>query len=301
VERNIWTFYETDKEVSRMSKIVHYITLASPRITLLVMLTAFAGMWVASGGIFQESIFIWCLLGIGLASSGASAYNNWYDRNIDRQMSRTDKRALPSEKISSRGALIFATCLILISILIMILFVNTLSALLTAFAVFTYSCLYTALLKGRTPLATEIGGISGALPPVIGWSAVRGEIGFEAVLLFAIMFFWQPPHFWHLAIRHNMDYTRAGIPTLPSVAGEEFTKLKSLQYIIALLSVSMLPYFIGMFGNIYMFTVSALGIIYFVIAFPGLKFKTTRRVFHYSIVYMSALMAAIIIDVKYHH
>jgi len=286
---------------NRVSGIIDYITLTSPRITMLVMLTGFAGMWVASVGIFQKSTFFWCLLGIGLASSGASVYNNWYDRNIDRQMSRTDKRALPSGKINARGAFIFATCLTSAGVFIMLLFVNTLSALLTTLAVITYSWLYTVLLKRRTPLATEIGGISGALPPVIGWSAVRGEIGFEAVMLFAIMFFWQPPHFWHLAIRHKRDYTRAGIPTLPSVAGEELTKLKVLQYITALLPMSMLPYVTGMLGNIYMFAVSALGLIYFVIAFLDLKFRTMRRVFYYSIIYMSILLTAMIIDVKCHH
>lgn len=282
-------------------KLADYITLTSPCITLLVMLTGFAGMWVASGGVLQKSTFFWCLLGIGLSSSGASAYNNWYDRNIDRHMKRTDKRPLPSGRVSADSAFIFAACLTSAAVLIMILYVNTLSAVLTALAVLTYSWLYTVLLKRRTPLATEIGGISGALPPLIGWTAVRGDIGFEAVLLSAILFFWQPPHFWHLAIKHNKDYVGAGIPTLPSVAGEEITRLRILQYVIALLPVSMLPYITGMFGNIYMAAVSLLGLIYFVIAFLDLKFKTTRRVFYYSIVYMCVLLAAIIIDVKWYH
>lgn len=284
----------------RLSKLADYITLTSPRITLLVMLTGFAGMWVASGGVIQKSTFFWCLLGIGLSSSGASVYNNWYDRNIDRHMKRTDKRPLPSGRISADGAFIFATCLTVAAVSLVALFVNTLSAFLTALAVLAYSWLYTTL-KRRTPMATEIGGISGALPPLIGWSAVRGEIGFEAVLLAAILFFWQPPHFWHLAIKHNKDYTAAGIPTLPSVAGEEVTKMKILQYVIALLPVSMLPYLAGIFGNIYMVAVSVLGIIYFVIALLDLWFKNMRRVFYYSIVYMSVLLIAIIIDVKWYH
>lgn len=287
--------------LQRLSKLADYISLTSPRITLLVMLTGFAGMWVASGGAFQKSTFFWCLLGIGLSSAGASVFNNWYDRNIDRHMKRTDKRPLPSGRISAKSAFIFATCLTFAALLIMILYVNTLSAALTALAVFTYSWLYTILLKRRTPLATEIGGISGALPPLIGWTAVRGEIGFEAVLLAAILFFWQPPHFWHFAIKHNRDYALARIPTLPLVAGEEITRLKILQYICALLSVSTLPYITGMFGNIYMAAVSVLGLIYFVIALLDLKFKAMRRVFYYSIVYMSVLLVAIIIDVKWYH
>jgi len=284
----------------RRSKLADYISLTSPRITLLVMLTGFAGMWVASKGVFQTSVFLWCLLGIGLSSSGASVYNNWYDRNIDGHMRRTNKRPLPSGRISAKGDFVFATCLTITAVLVMALFVNILSAVLTALAVLAYSWLYTTL-KRRTPLATEIGGISGALPPLIGWSAVRGGIGFEAVLLAAILFFWQPPHFWHLAIRHNKDYTAAGIPTLPSAAGEEITKLKVLQYVAALLPVSMLPYITGVFGNIYMATVSMLGLIYFVIAVLDLRVKAVRRVFHYSIVYMSVLLIAVIVDVKWYH
>jgi len=285
----------------RLSKIADYLTLLSPRITLLVMLSGFAGLWVASGGVFRPATFFWCLLGLGLSSSGASAYNNWYDRNIDKQMKRTERRPLPSGRISANGAFILAACLISSALLIMIFYVNVLTAFLTALAVFTYSWFYTILLKRRTPLATEIGGISGALPPVIGWTAVRGEIGFGAVLLSAILFFWQPPHFWHLAIRHNKDYTVAGIPTLPSVAGKDITRLKILQYIIALLTVSMLPYITGMLGNIYIATVSVLGLVYFVIVLLDFKCETMGRVFNYSIVYMAVLLAAIIIDVKWHH
>lgn len=283
----------------RLSKLADYITLTSPRITLLVMLTGFAGMWVASRGVFRKETFFWCLLGIGLSSSGASAYNNWYDRNIDRHMKRTDKRPLPSGRIRAKSAFVFATCLTIAAVSIMALFVNALSAFLTALAVIAYSWFYTRL-KRLTPLATEIGGISGALPPLIGWSAVRGGIGFEAVLLSAILFFWQPPHFWHLAIRNSRDYTAAGIPTLPSVAGEEITKLKILQYVIALVPISMLPYVTGTLGHIYMTVVSVLGLIYFVIALLDIRFKTMRRVFHYSIVYMSVLLIAIIVDVKWH-
>jgi protoheme IX farnesyltransferase len=276
-----------------------YIKLTSPGITLLVMLTGFVGMWIGSRGMYVPSFLIlWSLLGIGLASAGASVFNNCYDRDIDRLMSRTYRRPIPSGKIKSNSALIFGLCLSAASLIILILFVNTISAILSLLSIFIYSYLYTVVLKRHTPLATEIGGISGAIPPVIGWAAVRGSISFEALLLFSIMFLWQPPHFWSLALRHREDYKTAGIPTMSVAASSEEVNLRSLIYVSALVMVSLLPYFIGMFGRLYLFVSVIAGIIYLSLYFTVIisKRDMNKYLFCYSIIYLSLIFLSMFIN-----
>lgn len=281
-------------------RFIEYIKLTSPGITLLVALTGFTGMWIASRGTAEPLLFLWCLLGIALSSAGSSVFNNYYDRDIDRLMKRTSKRPLPSGKVNPAGAFIFGISLSLASFLVLNFFVNTLSAVLAALAILVYAFLYTVILKRKTPHATEIGGISGALPPVIGWVAVKGSVGIEALLLFAIMFLWQPPHFWSLASRYREDYKNAGIPTMPLIVSEDETNIRSLIYIASLLVVSFLPYLTGMFGKLYLSVSLTLGIIYLLLYLVTLfsKRDLNRSLFFYSIIYLSLIFLCMVIDIQ---
>ena len=195
---------------------------------------------------------------------------------------------------------IFAIFLSLAAFFVLILLVNTLSAFLAVLTIFLYSYLYTFILKRKTPLATEIGGISGALPPVIGWAAVKGDIGFEALVLFAILFLWQPPHFWALASRYRADYEKAGIPTLPVVRTDKETKWRSLIYVMALMIISPLPYYVGIAGKLYLLISSALGIIYLLLYLISLQSKRIPNgyLFYYSIIYLSFIFILMATDVN---
>ncbi len=283
-----------------MSSVLDYFKLTSPRIILLVLLTGFTGMWIGSRGTPQPSCVLWGILGIGLASAGASVFNNYFDRDIDRIMRRTSKRPLPTGRISPQRALLFAVFLSLAASFVLIFLVNILSALLAVLTIFLYSYLYTVILKRKTPLATEIGGISGALPPVIGWAAVKGDIGFEALALFAIIFLWQPPHFWALASRYKADYKKAGIPTLPAVKTDKETKGRSIIYVMALMIISTLPYHVGIAGRLYLLISSALGIIYLLLYLSSLLSKRISNgyLFSYSIIYLSFIFILMAIDLK---
>lgn len=246
------------------------------------------------------SLVFWGLLGLGLGSAGASVFNNCYDRDIDRLMSRTAARPLPNEKVSVAGSLAFGSALSLSAFLILVIFVNILAALLTMLALFTYGYLYTVVLKRRTPLATEIGGISGSLPPLIGWASVRGGIGFEALLLFSIMFLWQPPHFWSLASKYREDYKRAGIPTMPVLRSALEIKFRSLIYVISLVTLTLLPYLTGIFGNLYGFVTLVAGLVYILLYFESVisRKEINKQIFIYSILYLSVILLFMIVDVQ---
>ena len=277
-----------------------YVALTSPGKTLLVMLTGFIGMWLAARGLPEISLAMWGLLGIGLASAGSLVFNNYYDRDIDRVMKRTQGRALPSGRIKPNRALLLGIFLSIASFVILSVFANTLSAILAILTIIFYAYLYTAVLKRRTPGATEIGGIPGALPPVIGWAVVTGQIGFEPWLLFLIMLLWQPPHFWALAIRYRDDYARAGIPTVPVVYSKHHAIVRSIYYVILLIIVSITPYYFGMSGQMYLAIASILGAIYLILYFIQIfsKRDLNRHLFVYSIVYLSALFIAIVVDLS---
>lgn len=217
---------------------------------------------MASRGAPKPDVVLWCFTGLGLAAAGASVLNNYFDEDIDRLMQRTSSRPLPSRRVSRGGAIAFGTMLSTAAFWVLLLLVNLLSALLAAAAMFFYAFLYTAVLKRKTPLAAEIGGIAGALPPVIGWVAAKGEIGLTAWMLFAIMFFWQPPHFWSLASVYREEYRTAGIPAIPAVRGNKETKYRSGLYIAALIIASLLPYYAGAANKFYLFSSLVLGFVY---------------------------------------
>ncbi len=277
-----------------------YIRLTSPGINLLVMFSGFMGMWVAARGTVSPSLALWCLLGIGLASAGASVFNNFYDRDIDRVMSRTSGRPLPAGRIEPRRALLWGIVLSVAAFMVLLVYVNAVSAFIAVFTIIVYSYFYTVLLKRHTPLATEIGGLSGALPPVIGWAAVRGDIGMEALLLFAILFLWQPPHFWSLASRYRNDYQKADIPTMSALRSQNTVYRRSLLYITALTGVSLVPCFAGLLGNLYMATSFVLGLLYLCLYLFALRSQRDMNghLFFYSIFYLSTLFAAMLIDIQ---
>lgn len=287
----------------RLHNLVDYMRLTSPGITLLIILTGLTGMLLASRGTanpLPPSLFLWTLLGIGLSSAGSSVLNNWYDRDIDSLMSRTVARPLPQGRIEKNKALFFGIILIILSAVALIFFVNPMAAFLAAISVFVYSYLYTVILKRRSFFATEIGGISGAMPPLIGWVAVREGLSLEAFILFSIIFLWQPPHFWSLASRYKRDYERAGIPTMPVMASKDEIILRSLLYVTSLFMVSLLPYFIGMAGRIYAGVSSILGVIYLLLYSVSFLVKRdlSRLLFFYSITYLLVIFILLSIDVS---
>jgi protoheme IX farnesyltransferase len=277
-----------------------YLKLTSPGITFLVILTGFIGMWTASRGTVQPDPFLFGLIGLGLATAGSSVFNNYYDRDIDRLMIRTSNRPLPSGRIKPWKALVFGIFLSLTGFLILIFRVNSLTAFLTVLALFFYSYLYTVVLKRKTPLATEIGGMSGALPPLIGWTAIKGGISLEPFSLFAIMLLWQPPHFWSLAQKHRDDYMRARIPTISVRSSERETNIRSLLYITGLIAASLLPYFTGLAGSLYLGITVISGTLYLTLYIYALVSgrDINRYLFFYSIAYLTLIFSFIALDIQ---
>lgn len=288
-----------EKALARSESLEDYISLAKPGIVSLVLITTLAGLYVGHRGLPAPALIFWTLLGTGLAAAGSAALNNFFDREIDGLMRRTQTRPLPTGAIDPSNALAFAVTLVVLSFLTLSAFVNALSAFLALTAVFSYAVLYTLVLKRRTPLATEIGGISGAIPPVIGIAAAQGRIGVEALILFLIMFIWQPPHFWVLAVKHADDYRRAGIPTFPVTHGLFDTKLRTLFFTAALLPVGLLPFSYGIAGPAYLITASVLSLVYLGLT---VHFTLSRRqsgslLFFFSILYLAVLFVSMAIDI----
>ncbi|KJR40945.1 Protohem IX farnesyltransferase [Candidatus Magnetoovum chiemensis] len=283
-----------------MSIIANYIKLTEPRINLLVIITGFIGMWFASKGMPDDkNVMFWALIGLGLATAGASVFNNYYDRDIDKVMKRTQKRPLPLGIINAKSALFFAFMLSAFAFAALSYFVNMPCAYLSLFAIVVYSYLYTVLLKRHTPYATEIGGIAGALPPVIGWASVRGEIGLEALILFIIMLLWQPPHFWALAAKYKEDYEQASIPVMPVVKSENLTLKRSLFYVIALTIFSMLPYFLNMAGIVYLVVTLTLGLTYILLYVKSITQSRdlNKVLFFFSIFYLTFSFITMAVDI----
>ena len=277
-----------------------YIILTKPGIVLLVLITTLTGMYFAQRGFPQPWLVFWTLLGTGLASAGSAVLNQYFDRDVDTLMDRTRDRPIPSGSVSPQSAFIFGSTLLLVSLLILLLKVNLLATFFVLLASFFYVVIYTLALKRKSPLATEIGGVSGSLPPVIGYAAVKGEVGFEALILFLIMFFWQPPHFWVLAIKYAEDYKRAGIPTLPVVKGIEHTKIKMLIYTAGLLPLSLLPSVYGLAGFIYFLSALVLSFVYLLLT---LRFVLSKKpngtlLFFYSVLYIALLFSIMVFDMR---
>jgi protoheme IX farnesyltransferase len=278
-----------------------YLALTKPGVVLLLMVTAVAGMFLATepAGMVPLSILIPATIGLALAMMASAAINQIMDQKIDAIMARTEKRPIVTGKINTRAAVAFAVALAALSMALLYFLVNPLTAWLTLFGFVGYAFIYTLYLKRATPQNIVIGGLAGAIPPLLGWSSVTGEVHPYALLLVLIIFVWTPPHFWALAIHRAEEYAKAEIPMLPVTHGIPFTRESVLYYTVLLFLSSLLPYLTGMSGLIYLVSAVILGVVFLHHA-VRLRFsedpKLPMKTFGYSITYLFVLFAALLVD-----
>lgn len=276
-----------------------YLEITKPKVVLLLVFTAVVGVALAVPGWppLQETFF--GLLGIGLASASAAAINHVIDQRSDAEMGRTKNRPIPQGQLDTRQCLIFAFTLGLIAMLMLVLLVNPLTAVLTFFSLIGYAVVYTVFLKRATPQNIVIGGAAGAMPPVLGWAAVTGEVTAGALLLFLIVFVWTPPHFWALAIHRRDDYAKVDIPMLPVTHGIAFTRVQILLYTVLLIIISIFPYLIRMSGLLYLVAALVLGVMFLMHVLRMFNEKNEKqpiKTFVFSINYLMWLFAAMLLD-----
>src|SRR5882757_43221 len=279
-----------------------YLALLKPRVMSLVVFTALAGMVVAPGHMHPVLAFF-ALVCIAIGAGAAGALNMWYDADIDAVMSRTRSRPIPAGRVLPQEALGFGMTLAVGSVAVLGLVANWLAAGLLAFTIFFYVAIYTAWLKRSTPQNIVIGGAAGAFPPMIGWAAATGAVGLESVLMFLIIFFWTPPHFWALSLWRTQDYASAGIPMLPVVAGPAETRRQILVYALVLAPIGASPWLFGYAGLIYGITAVVAGAVMAHLARQLHRFGDTpagdraaKRLFGLSILYLFLLFAVLLID-----
>ena len=276
-----------------------YLELCKPKVVLLLVFTAIVGMLLSTPGMVPVSGFVFGTLGIGLASASAAAINHIIDHRVDAMMARTKNRPLPKGNLSITQCLVFALSIGVLAMVLLVVWVNLLTAVLTFLSLIGYAVIYTVFLKRATPQNIVIGGAAGAMPPVLGWAAITGDVTAESLLLFLIIFTWTPPHFWALAIHRKDDYAKVDIPMLPVTHGEKFTRLHVLLYTILMVLVTILPYLIGMNGILYLVCALGLGAGFLVSAVRMLDEKRTdqpMKTFVYSINYLMALFAVLLVD-----
>jgi len=273
--------------------------LTKPRIIVLLVITTVPAMILAEGGLPSLALLVATLVGGALTAAGANAINCYFDRDIDSVMLRTRGRPIPAGQIEAEKAAIFGMVLCGVGFLILEAFTNLLAAFLALGAFAFYVVVYTLLLKRTTPLNIVIGGAAGAMPPVVGWAAVTGEVELPALLLFAIVVLWTPPHFWALALNYSSDYQRAGVPMLPVVLGEEETKRHVFFHTLAVVMVSLFLFTSGAAGLFYLGAALLLGglfIAYALRLWVESSAKSAAALFRYSIVYLALLFAAVAVD-----
>jgi protoheme IX farnesyltransferase len=275
-------------------QVADFVALMKPRVMSLVVFTALVGLLVAPGEIHPVIGFA-AILAIAVGAGASGALNMWYEADLDARMVRTRDRPIPSGRMERGVALGFGVSLSIASVSAMGLMVNWVAAGLLAFTIFFYVVVYTIWLKRRTPQNIVIGGAAGALPPVVAWAAVQGTVGLEPLVLFAIIFFWTPPHFWSLSLFCRQDYERAGLPMLPVVAGEAATRRQILYYSLFLAPLSMVPWVMGLAGPAYGIVSLVLGV-----AFVFLAWKVQSngdaaapRLFRFSLLYLFSLFAVL--------
>ena len=275
------------------------LALTKPRVTALIVFTAVIGMFLATPGMVPLNILLAATIGIGMSSGAAAAFNHLVEQKIDAKMARTRGRPLPTGQVTSQQTMVFATLMAAIGLAILYFLVNPLSMWLNFATVIGYAVVYTVFLKPATPLNIVIGGLSGAMPPALGWAAVTGDVPAQAWVLVLIIFAWTPPHFWALALYRREEYAKSGLPMLPVTHGEAFTLLHILFYTIILTAVTLLPFAMRMSGLIYLVSVLLLDAIFMAYAI-GLYRKYSdelaKRTFKYSILYLMLLFAALVID-----
>jgi protoheme IX farnesyltransferase len=277
----------------------HYLDLTKPKVVSLIVFTAIVGALLAAPGVPPLEPLLFGCVGIALASACAATLNHVLDRHIDARMARTRGRPLPTGQLSTQQALIFAAALGVSAMTILGVLVNTLTAVLTFCSLIGYAVIYTVWLKRATPQNIVIGGAAGAAPPMLGWAAITGSVDFHALLLFLIIFVWTPPHFWPLAIARRDEYARAGVPMLPVTHGVAHTQLQVLLYTVLLVVVSLLPFFTGMSGLIYLSVVVVLDAVflYYAVAMHVRpRAELPMKVFKFSVHYLMGLFAALLLD-----
>jgi protoheme IX farnesyltransferase len=277
----------------------HYLALTKPRVVALIVLTAVVGSLLATPGLPPLDLLLFGNLGIGLAAASAATLNQVLDQRIDAKMARTRTRPLPTGGLTESDALWFAAVLGVVSMLVLWLMVNPLTALLTFASLIGYAIVYTLWLKRATPQNIVIGGAAGAAPPVLGWAAITNSIDPHALLLFLIIFAWTPPHFWALAIARRDDYAKVSIPMLPVTHGVEFTRLHVLLYTIILFIVTLLPWLTGMSQVLYLLAALGLNVAFLAYAIAlkrSQKKELPMKVFHFSVQYLMWLFLALLVD-----
>ncbi|MGD9951284.1 MAG: heme o synthase [Burkholderiales bacterium] len=282
-----------------LQRVRAFYALTKPRVVSLIVFTAVIGMFLATPGMVPPRVLLAGTLGIALVAGAAAAVNCLVEQNVDALMLRTRWRPLPSGELTTLQTLVFAGAVGGTGLWLLAHFVNTLTMWLTLATFVGYAIVYTVVLKPLTPQNIVIGGASGAMPPVLGWAAVTGEVTTEAMLLFLIIFAWTPPHFWALALYRTEDYARAGLPMLPVTHGARYTRLQVLLYTLILFGVSLLPFAIRMSGWLYLAAALALGVVFVAYALRVYLAYTdalARRTFRYSITYLALLFAALLAD-----
>jgi protoheme IX farnesyltransferase len=286
------------------SRAAAYLALTKPRIIELLLVTTVPTMVVAAGGLPSGWLVLWTLIGGSLAAGGANAINMYVDRDIDRLMKRTAHRPLVTGEVQPGAAFAFALVLEGLAFVELSALVNLLSAVLALSATLFYVFIYTLWLKRTSSQNIVIGGAAGAVPVLVGWSAVTGHLGMAPLVLFLIIFLWTPPHFWALAIKYRDDYTAASVPMLPSVVSLERTARQIIYYTVALWAASLLFARVGHMGLLYVVAATVLGAVFLLLAFRLLRKRTpaqAMRLFSYSITYLTVLFAAMAIDALIRH
>jgi heme o synthase len=276
-----------------------FCALTKPRVVSLIVFTALIGMFLATPGMVPARILIAATLGIAFVAGAAAAVNCLVEQRIDGAMRRTSWRPLPRGELTATQTLVFAGALGGLGLWILFHFVNALTMWLTVATFIGYAVVYTVLLKPVTPQNIVIGGASGAMPPVLGWAAVTGEVTIEAMLLFLIIFAWTPPHFWSLALYRAEEYANAGVPMLPVTHGKPYTRLQVLLYTLILFAASLLPFVVRMSGWLYLAAALGLGGLFLAYAlriYLAYTDALARRTFRYSILYLALLFASLLVD-----
>ncbi len=289
-------------QLSGFAGVEDYWALLKPRVMSLVVFTALVGIVRAPGDIHPVIGFV-ALLCIAIGAGAAGALNMWWDADIDARMDRTRTRPIPAGRVEAGEAMVFGLFLSAAAVLMLGLLVGMLAGALLAFTIFFYAVIYSMWLKRATPQNIVIGGAAGALPPVIGWAAVTGNVSLEPLLLFAIIFIWTPPHFWALALLKKRDYERAGVPMLPNVAGDDETRKQILLYSILLAPLGIAPFALGMTGWLYGAVSIALGVLF--LFFAGQVYRqregeaaerAAKHLFAFSVLYLFLLFAVLLVE-----
>lgn len=276
-----------------------FYEMCKPRVVMLMILTSLVGMFLAVPGMVPVDVLIFGNLGIALVAGSGAVVNHLIDYKVDSLMKRTHNRPIPQGRVDLKQAAIFAAAIGIVGMLILLILVNPLSAWLTLASFIGYAFIYTGYLKRATPQNIVIGGLSGAMPPLLGWVAVTGTIEPGALILVLIIFAWTPPHFWALAIHRKEEYAKTGIPMLPVTHGEHITKIHIILYTVIMFLITLLPYLTGMSGPLYLLAAVVLGLGFLVWSLL-LMFKpkpsTAMDTFRYSIVYLMVLFVVLLVD-----